>query len=103
MTEKSRFLASLGMTPSRHLGISASRHLGRAAEQPSSRGARRRFFASLGMTAVLLLGACNKPPTQQAPPVPVKLAPATKITAPLTIEANGVVEPLQTVTVAAQV
>jgi membrane fusion protein, multidrug efflux system len=49
------------------------------------------------------LGACGKPPAQQVPPVPVKLAPATKIAAPLTIEANGSVEPLQTVTVAAQV
>src|SRR5215467_13812821 len=62
-----------------------------------------RSLASLGMTMVLALGACSKPPTQQPPPVPVKLAAATKIAAPLTIEANGVVEPLQTVTVAAQV
>jgi multidrug efflux system membrane fusion protein len=52
---------------------------------------------------VIALGACSKPPAQQVPPVPVKLAAATKIAAPLTIEANGVVEPLQTVTVAAQV
>lgn len=49
------------------------------------------------------LGACTKPPAQQPPTVPVKLAPATKISAPLTIEANGSVEPLQTVTIAAQV
>jgi multidrug efflux system membrane fusion protein len=49
------------------------------------------------------LGACSQPPVQQQTTVPVKLAPATRISAPLTIEANGSVEPLQTVTIAAQV
>jgi len=51
-----------------------------------------------------LLGAgCSKPPAQQAPPVPVQVASATKIAAPLTLTANGVVEPLQTVAIQAQV
>jgi multidrug efflux system membrane fusion protein len=37
------------------------------------------------------------------PPVPVQTVPASKIAAPLTVEANGVVEPAQTVMVQAQV
>ena len=47
---------------------------------------------------------CSKPPAQHAPPVPgASRAGRRKIAAPLTIEANGVVEPLQTVAVQAQV
>jgi membrane fusion protein, multidrug efflux system len=49
------------------------------------------------------VAACSKPPAQQAPPVPVQLAAVAQIAAPLAIEANGVVEPLQTVAVQAQV
>jgi multidrug efflux system membrane fusion protein len=53
---------------------------------------------------MIVLGvACAKPPAQQAPPVPVQVEPVTRISAPLTIESNGVVEPLQTVAVQAQV
>lgn len=52
--------------------------------------------------AVAIVG-CSKPPEQHAPPVPVQLAAVEKIDAPLTIGANGVVEPLQTVAVQAQV
>ena len=66
-------------------------------------GMTRRASHAAMVGFVIALGACSKPPAQQVPPVPVKLAAATKIAAPLTIEANGVVEPLQTVTVAAQV
>src|SRR6185369_7063298 len=47
--------------------------------------------------------ACSKPPAQQAPPVPVQIAAVSRVSAPLTIEANGVVEPLHTVSIAAQV
>ncbi|MDB4876636.1 MAG: hypothetical protein JWM41_3082 [Gemmatimonadetes bacterium] len=47
--------------------------------------------------------ACSKPPAQQTPVVPVQMASVTKIAAPLTIQANGSVEPLQTVAVQAQV
>ena len=51
----------------------------------------------------LLMAACSKPPAQQAPPVPVQVASVTQIAAPLTLTANGVVEPLQTVAIQAQV
>jgi len=51
----------------------------------------------------LLVAGCSKPPAQQTPPVPVQVAAATKIAAPLTLTANGVVEPLQTVAIQAQV
>ncbi|HEX3867263.1 MAG TPA: efflux RND transporter periplasmic adaptor subunit, partial [Gemmatimonadaceae bacterium] len=49
------------------------------------------------------VAACGKAAAVKTPPVPVELAPATVISAPLTIEANGVVEPLQTVSVLSQV
>ena len=55
------------------------------------------------IVAVLALASCSAPPPQKTPPVPVEVAAATKIAAPLTIGANGVVEPLQTVAVQAQV
>ena len=47
--------------------------------------------------------ACSKPTPHQAPEVPVRIASVTKISAPITIVANGVVEPVQTVAVQAQV
>jgi multidrug efflux system membrane fusion protein len=53
------------------------------------------------LTAVV--AACSKPPAQQAPPVPVQVASVSKISAPLTLESNGVVEPMQTVSVLSQV
>jgi multidrug efflux system membrane fusion protein len=53
--------------------------------------------------AVAVTAGCSKPPEQKVPPVPVELAPVSKITAPLTIDANGVVEPAQTVTIQGQV
>lgn len=56
----------------------------------------------VGVTA-LLLAACAKQETPKTPPVPVQVASAQKIAAPLTVDANGVVEPLQTVAVQAQV
>ena len=43
------------------------------------------------------------PTPQKPPPVPVQVAAVTTISAPLTIGANGVVEPMQTVAVQAQV
>src|SRR3954470_17450174 len=58
----------------------------------------------MSAVAVMLLApACAKAPTVKSPPVPVELAPVTTISAPLTIDANGVVEPLQTVSVLPQV
>jgi membrane fusion protein, multidrug efflux system len=51
----------------------------------------------------LAAAACSKPPAQHVTVVPVQVEPVTKITAPYSIAANGVVEPLQTVDVEAQV
>jgi multidrug efflux system membrane fusion protein len=53
--------------------------------------------------AVVAMAGCSKPPEQKVPPVPVELAAVSKIAAPLTIDANGVVEPAQTVTIQGQV
>ena len=71
-----------------------SRNLGTVARGPRS-------LATLGMT--ILIAACSKQPAQQQPAVPVKVASATQIAAPLTIGANGVVEPMATVSVQAQI
>jgi multidrug efflux system membrane fusion protein len=49
------------------------------------------------------LAACSKPPAQREPVVPVQVAAVSKIAAPLTLQANGSVEPLQTVSIQAQV
>ncbi|HEY2162398.1 MAG TPA: efflux RND transporter periplasmic adaptor subunit [Gemmatimonadaceae bacterium] len=62
--------------------------------------------ASLRDVCAVLLAiaaACSKPPAQAAPPVPVQVASVSKISALLTLEANGVVEPMQTVSVLSQV
>jgi multidrug efflux system membrane fusion protein len=56
-----------------------------------------------GLAAAALAAACAKPPVKSAPNVPVTVVAATQIAAPHTIEANGVVEPLHTVAVEAQV
>jgi len=53
--------------------------------------------------AIVAAASCSKPPAQAAPPVPVQVASVSKISAPLTLEANGVVEPMQTVSVLSQV
>ena len=58
-----------------------------------------RHFLVVGAAAA----ACSEPPTERPTVVPVQLAAATTISAPLTIQANGAVEPLQTVAVEAQV
>jgi membrane fusion protein, multidrug efflux system len=55
------------------------------------------------LTAALAGAACSSSPEQRTPPVPVQVASVTQIAAPLTIAANGVVEPLQTVAIEAQV
>lgn len=63
---------------------------------------RIHVYHSLGV-AVAALAACSKPSSPPAPVVPVRVATATHMAAPLTIGANGVVEPMQTVAVSAQV
>ena len=54
--------------------------------------------------AVLALAvACGGPKTEHAVSVPVSVSPAVRIDAPAMVAANGVVEPVQTVAVEAQV
>jgi len=58
---------------------------------------------ALLLAPLFVAAACSKPPAQRSLAVPVRVASVTRITAPHTVTANGVVEPLQTVTVEAQV
>lgn len=64
-----------------------------------------RFLGMFGMTiaGVAFATSCGKAPETRTPPVPVQIASVTTIAAPVTIDANGVVEPLQTVAIEAQV
>ena len=55
------------------------------------------------LAAVIVGAACSKKPQHAEPPVPVQVAAATTISAPVTIESNGAVEPMQTVAIEAQV
>lgn len=64
---------------------------------------RRPRRALLTLAALASFAGCAKPPAEHAPAVPVQVAAVTKIAAPLTIQANGSVEPLQTVAIQAQV
>src|SRR3954470_7217730 len=61
----------------------------------------------LRMTSALgMIVACSKgegASARQTPSVPVEVAPAVQISAPVELSANGIVEPLQTVHVQAQV
>jgi membrane fusion protein, multidrug efflux system len=57
----------------------------------------------MGAGIAAIATGCSKPPEQHTPVIPVQVATATKISAPLTIVANGVVEPLRTVAIQAQV
>jgi membrane fusion protein, multidrug efflux system len=47
--------------------------------------------------------ACSAPPPSKQPPVPVQVAAAVQVAAPVVVTANGMVEPMQTVAVQAQV
>ena len=53
--------------------------------------------------SALLLAACSAPAPTKAPPVPVQIASAVQVAAPVVVSANGMVEPMQTVAVQAQV
>jgi membrane fusion protein, multidrug efflux system len=55
------------------------------------------------LLGLLLLGACAKKQPPPAPPVPVTVATAERRTVPFELPATGMVEPLQTVAVQAQV
>ncbi len=61
---------------------------------------RRIAFAAGALAG---LAACSKPARREPPPVPVLAAVAERRAVPYTIEANGTVEPLQTVAVESQV
>jgi len=67
------------------------------------RKAGNRIRISLPLCVLVIAAACKDAPPPRTPPVPVEVAQATQISAPLTVSANGVVEPLQTVAVTAQV
>lgn len=67
------------------------------------RASTRRFVAGAFAGATLVAAACSKTPPREEPPVPVQVAEATTISAPVTLESNGVVEPMQTVAIEAQV
>lgn len=57
----------------------------------------------LGMATLLLLTACKKEEAHRAGGAPVRVAVAARIDAPVTLDASGMVEPLQTVAVTSQV
>jgi len=63
----------------------------------------KNFRIPIAACAVAAAAACSKPPAQHVAVVPVQVESVTRITAPFSIGANGVVEPLQTVDVEAQV
>ena len=62
-------------------------------------GQRERF----AVAALALAVACGGKQAEHAPSVPVSVSPAVRIDAPALVAANGVVEPVQTVAVEAQV
>jgi len=57
----------------------------------------------MGLGALALLAACTSKAPERSQSVPVSVAPAVRIDAPALVAANGVVEPVQTVAVEAQV
>lgn len=75
------------------------------ASRPRSAARARRATCgvSLALATSAVAAACSKKTTPPPPPVPVTVAPAVRTSAPYIIEANGVVEPLQTAAVEAQV
>lgn len=62
---------------------------------------RSTVLSIIGLVATL--GACSKPAPREQPPVPVLAATAERRSVPFTIEANGTVEPLETVAIQSQV
>ncbi len=59
--------------------------------------------AALLVLPLLVAVGCGKPPAEHDLAVPVRVAAVRAIAAPYTIQANGVVEPLQTVSIEAQI
>ena len=67
-----------------------------------------RTLSTTGVVAIMAValavaGCKGGAAPRQAPPVPVRVSPAVRINAPITVQASGVVEALQTVSVTAQV
>lgn len=61
-------------------------------------------FSRLLVTGITIVaGACSKPAPPKRPPTPVSVTTVRKMTMPYVITSNGVVEPLQTVSVESQV
>lgn len=64
----------------------------------------RRYDTILALAGAAALAACSKSqPKKGPPPTPVRVAPVARIDAPINVLASGVVEPMQTVSVTAQV
>lgn len=63
----------------------------------------RPTFASAAALALLLGAACRDPHPQAPPPVPVAVGHVERRAIPYEIDANGTVEPMQTVAVSSQV
>ena len=62
-----------------------------------------RYSRLLLSAAFMIAGACSKPAPQKRPPTPVSVTTVHKTTMPYVITSNGVVEPMQTVSVESQV
>lgn len=69
---------------------------------PGQQLTRGRERALCAVAAAALL-ACNTPPAPGKPAVPVAVATAVRMPAPYIVSANGIVEPMQTVSVQSQV
>ncbi|HEV8445433.1 MAG TPA: efflux RND transporter periplasmic adaptor subunit [Gemmatimonadaceae bacterium] len=74
-----------------------------AAGRPVNRWAGTALRA-LAVVLAVVAGACRGgPPARRAGATPVRVMPVKRIDAPVTVSASGVVEPMQTVSVTAQV
>ena len=74
-----------------------------AAFRPKVRSAEGRNYQRQFALALIVLAGCSKPQAERPPSVPVRIATVSQISAPVTFVSNGVVEPLQTVAIEAQV
>src|ERR1017187_11038536 len=64
----------------------------------------RSFTVVTTLAAILAAGACSKAPAKPVrPAISVAVVPGKKVTLPYTLEANGIVTPIQTAAVASQV
>ena len=70
----------------------------------STSAARRRLLGTASLAVLAGLGACNKAPARTPRPlIAVSVIPVKRASVPYDIQANGIVTPLQTATVAPQV